>query len=495
VPKPDAVDFNGRRQKIKAISVEAAEPLQAIAAEVDALVNRNGLEPFVANTGTRAVVSTDSSLSAEGYKITVSDSRIDIVAADEKGFFYALITLLTLRETGAGSIECGCIEDAPRFSWRGQHLDCARHYYQVGTILRLLDLMALLKLNRFHWHISDDEAFRLQTDFASSLWQQTQFRGENSLIPGVFGGGAGPAGGSYSKDDVVVIIAHAKALRIEVMPEIEFPAHALCVNRCFNELRDPHDSGTEESVQGYTKNVVNPALPATLQFFDKLCSEVAGWFPFGHLHLGGDELPEGSWSGSDVMDDFKADHNLASKEDIQGVAMHRLALAMRQQQIVPCAWEESGKGNHGGLGHDAILFLWQGVAQFEQLASQGYRCVLTPAQHTYFDMAHTNSHSDWGANWAATVSLADTISWEPVPVELEQYASQCLGVQGAFWSEFTTEDHQMEAMIAPRILGVACKAWSRKGAVSASELHAMAQAYEVIFNKLQWQTAPANLYA
>ncbi len=494
VPKPVSVALNGDSQSIETVAVNAAEKLTSVALHVDALAQRNGFKPLVSSSGMPAKISIEPSLSESAYGIEIARGNILISAADESGVFYALVTLLTLRETGGGTIQEGIIKDEPRFEWRGQHLDCARHYYQVDTILRLLDLMALLKLNRFHWHICDDEAFRLQTDFAASLWQQTAYRGEGELISGVFGGGAGSYGGSYSKDDVTQILARAKALYIEVMPEVEFPAHAFCINQSVNGLRDPEDFGLEESVQGYRNNVVNPALPETMAFFTGLCKEVAASFPFSHIHLGGDELPEGSWLGSPVMNNYKIQHGLANAEDVEGFAMHKLAAEMRTEGIIPCAWEESGRGVNGGIGNDAILFLWQGLEQFQQLASQGYRCVLTPAQHTYFDMAHTDQTSDWGANWAATIRLADTINWEPLPAALDAYADNCLGVQGAFWSEFTTTDSEMEAMIAPRILGLACKAWCGRGAVTSAELLSMAQAYEAIFQKMQWQTAPMELY-
>ena len=495
VPKPTFVDLAGSRLRFRSLKVKAAPALMAVVADVEALVTRHRFEPLISENGIASTVAVDKSLRTESYHFVVNSNNIAITVADESGLFYALITLLTLRETGGGEIPTGRIEDTPRFSWRGHHLDCARHFYEVGTILRLLDVMAMLKLNRFHWHFSDDEAFRIQTDFAHSLCTDTAFRGEKQLIPGVFGGGSGPTGGSYSKADVEKVVRHARALHIEVLPEIEYPAHALCLNRRFTQLRDNQDVGVEQSVQGYLRNVVNPAIPETQEFFQQLCLEVARLFPFSHIHLGGDELPENSWDGSPVMDKFKAEHQLINAEDVQGYAMHELAAEMRAHNLVPCAWEESGRGSGGGIGNDAILFLWQGVQKFEQLASLGYRCVLSPAQYTYFDIAHTGHQSDWGANWAAYISLADTLDWEPVPDHLNQYADNCVGIQGAFWSEFTTRDKEMEAMIAPRILGLACKAWSSKGAVNSVEILSLARSYEIIFQKMNWQVAPVNLYA
>lgn len=131
---------------------------------------------------------------------------------------------MTLRQTHGTDLPCGTVTDAPRFGWHGQMLDCARHFFEVPTILRLLDLMALLKMNRFRWHLADDEAFRLQVTCAPALWQQTQYRGEGQPVPGVFGGGI-RSGGSYCRADVQAVLDRAAALNIQVLPEIEVPAH------------------------------------------------------------------------------------------------------------------------------------------------------------------------------------------------------------------------------------------------------------------------------
>ena len=229
----------------------------------------------------------DATIVPEGYVLHIDATGATLSASDPSGQFYGGITLLNLIVTYAGALPCGTITDAPRFGWRGQHLDCARHFFETNTLHRLLDLMALLKLNRFHWHFADDEAFRLQVDCAPALWQKTQFRGEGLPVPGVFGGGI-HAGGSYSKADVAALLAHAKALNIEVLPEIEIPAHAFAINTAIMGLRDPGDNGSEVSVQGYPINVINPALTATWDLLVPLMAEVASLFPIGILHLGCD---------------------------------------------------------------------------------------------------------------------------------------------------------------------------------------------------------------
>ncbi|OED37863.1 glycosyl hydrolase [Chromatiales bacterium (ex Bugula neritina AB1)] len=411
-------------------------------------------------------------VATDGYQLQITTDGVVISANSYGGRFYAAITLLTLMQNHKGNIPLGTITDAPRFAWRGQHLDTARHYYETDTIFELLDLMALLKLNRFHWHFADDEAFRLQIDCYPELWQQTEMRGEGHLLPAIFSADR-QAGGSYSKQEVRQLLERAAELNIEILPEIEAPAHALAFARIFPQTRDPDDTGTETSVQGYEKNVVNPAMPHTWEILAKLVREVGALFPFGHVHLGCDELPANTWSGSPRAKLLMARHNLQTRDDLSGWFIAKLAAMVEENGQRPAAWEEAVLGSNGGIGHNALLFSWSGQGPGIQAARNGYDIVMCPAQHVYLDMAHSDNPDDWGANWAAYVSLADTIAWDPVPNP--EIADKIIGVQGAFWSEFTTRDEQMWPMILPRILGIAVKAWQeddiRPGTLAGLAVH------------------------
>ncbi|WP_380058281.1 beta-N-acetylhexosaminidase [Falsihalocynthiibacter sp. SS001] len=422
---------------------------------VHELAKRRDLGTFLSKDGTPVRIINDDSAN-DAYQITITPDDIEVRASGYGGRFYAAITLLTLMNTHDREIPCGTITDAPRFGWRGQHLDTARHYYQPQTILDLLDIMALMKLNRFHWHFADDEAFRLEIDSLPELWQKTAVCGEGHLMPALFSGKI-EAGGSYSKQVALEIIAHAAALNIEVLPEIEAPAHALATTFVYPETRDPADNGPEVSVQGYLGNVLNPAMPKTWEVLNAIVTEVGALFPFGHLHLGCDELPEDTWMGSPKARELMKAEGLETTKDLQGWTINKLASTVAANGIRPAAWEEAAQGSNGGIGNNAILFTWTGQGPGLEAAKRGYDVVMCPAQHVYLDMAQTNDPDDWGANWAAYVSLADTIAWEPVPDPA--LAERIIGVQGQFWSEFTTSDDQLWPMIMPRILGVATKAW------------------------------------
>lgn len=458
------------------------EPFEAVAA----LARRTHLGPFLSDDGAPLTLLHDDALSPEAYGLSLAPEGITLRTASRAGTFHAAITLLTLIHTHDGALPCGEISDSPRFGWRGQHLDCARHYYRPDTILRLLDLMALLKMNRFHWHFADDEAFRLEVTCLPELWQKTRLRGEGHPIPGVFGGGL-ESGGSYSPADVAAILAHARALNIDVLPEIEVPAHALALNRAIPGLRDPDDTGDERSVQGYPENTVNPALPRTWEVLETLADEVAGMFPFRHLHLGCDELPPDTWAGSPAVAALMAREGLQTTDDVQGWTMARLAARLADQGIRPAAWEEAARGANGGIGAGALLFSWTGQGPGIDAARAGHDVVMTPGPKVYLDMAHSDDPDDWGASWAAVVPLEETVNWDPVPPGAMDIADRVVGVQGTFWSEFTTEDSQMEPMLAPRILGVATKAWEPDRTTDGATLRRIAGHYAPIFDRMGWR--------
>ncbi|MBM1220925.1 family 20 glycosylhydrolase [Ponticoccus sp. SC2-23] len=470
---------------LKADSFRAAPDLLV---GVDALARRTGLGAFLDDAGVPLDLRPNAGCAPEGYRLEITPEGVTLHHRDEAGARHGAITLLTLRTTHGGRLPCGEIEDAPRFEWRGQHLDCARHFYEVDTILRLLDLMALMKLNRFHWHFADDEAVRLDLPRLPEL-RRTHIRGEGELLPGLFGGGI-RSGGGYSRADAERIIAHAQDLGIEVMPEIEVPAHALALARVYPGTRDPNDAGTEVSVQGYPENVMNPAMEESWRIWEAMVADVAAIFPFGVIHLGCDELPPGAWAGSPAAEALKTREGLDTTDDLQGWIMHRLAGRVAGMGRVPAAWEEAARGAQG-IGHQAILFSWTGQGPGLDAARAGHPVVMTPGQHLYLDMAHTDDPEDWGASWAAIIGLEDTIAWEPVPDDEPELEDRIIGVQATFWSEFTTRDAEMEPMLAPRILGPAMMGWQARGTPDPGVLSALAQEYRAIFDAMGWRHAMA----
>jgi len=447
------------RTGAKTVSIEGFSSDHPEFLAVDSLARRNGLGPFLSDGGLPVHAETDPAMAPEHHEISIGENAVHLQAGDARGVFYGAISLLHLLRTHRGDIPLAEISDGPSFGWRGMHLDCARHFFQPDTLIAYLDLMALMKMNRFHWHFADDEAFRLELKTLPDLWQKTRLRGEGHMLPGLFGGGI-EAGGSYSQEFVQELISHARGLHIDIMPEVEFPAHALAINAAIDGLRDPADNGAEHSVQGYAQNSINPAMDKTWDVTEAIITELAHIFPFEYMHLGCDELPDDTWAGSPAAAQLRSEHGLETTDDLQGWMMERLARQVVSMGKRPAAWEEAARGKNGGIGNGALLFSWTGQGAGIEAVKRGYDIVMCPAQHAYLDMAHSDNPDDWGANWAAYLPLEQTTEWAPIPPEIRDYSSKILGVQGCFWGEFTTADHEIATMIWPRILGVAQSAWN-----------------------------------
>ena len=487
VPKPAFWAPDGQVLEVGAgFHLPPDQPHAEAVEAVQALAHRNALPALIG--GPIPVAITIAPVGGdEAYHLNITPGGVFITAASRNGVFYAAISLLTLITTHMGRLPCGLIKDAPRFSWRGQQLDCVRHYYQPDTLLDLLDLMALLKLNRFHWHFSDDEAFRLEVTSFPEIWQKTRFRGENCLIPGVFGGGQGPTGGSYSLDFARDLVARAADLAIEVLPEIEIPSHAYALVQVFPDLKDPADNSSAPSVQGYIDNTMNPAMPFTWTLTDALIDEVLPIFPFAHLHLGCDERPPEAWLKSPAAQDFMRRHGLKTADDLQAWTIHKAADRVRRHGARPCAWEEAAKGRNDGIGKDAILFSWTGQGPGLDAARKGVQVVMCPAQHAYWDLAISDDFHAPGGRWAGTVSLNDSVNWDPVPADEPHLEANILGVEGAFWGEFTLQDSDMKPMMVPRILGLAETAWRpQNDKATAASIHAVVRAYAPLLKRAGW---------
>ena len=468
--------------------------IQKLIHSFSSLIDRYAFKETLSSAGvTIHFESLHQIVKDEAYELEIKAESVSIRASGYNGFFYALISLLQLKETGDGIIPCGRIEDSPRFSWRGQHLDCARHYYEVDSILRLLDLMSFLKLNRFHWHLIDDEAFRLELSSVPELADRTGMRGHGCTIPGVFGGSKGPTGGIYSADDVSRIIEHASSLGISVMPEIEIPAHSLALLKVFPEMRDPQDKSFEVSVQGYSENTINPAMPASWYFLKKVLPEISSLFPFGIIHLGCDELPPGVWEKSPAIEQLKFEQALKTTDDVQEWTMQQAAKILVEAGARPAAWEEAGRGNKGGIGNDALLFSWSGQEAGLKAAREGYEVVMSPAQHVYFDMAQSENPLDRGVSWAAIVSMEDALAWDPVPLDEPELEQNIIGIQGALWSETIIKDRDMDTMLVPRILALSEVSWSstlRKR--SLPEFMGTVKYFSRVLNQLGWESYHLN---
>ena len=422
------------------------------------------------------------------YKITITSDVVEVAAGDEAGFYYGLVSLMQLAQTYHQLVPCGAIFDKPRFIWRGQHLDTVRHFYKVDSLLKLLDLMSFFKLNKFHWHGTDDEAFRFKLDNHSKIAVATSKRGDGLKVPPVFGSGPEATGGFYDKADIRKVINRASANFIEVMPEFDLPGHNMSLINVISSMRDPEDMSCEVSVQGYSENTLNPAMPDTISIVESMIDDLCSLFPGEYIHLGGDEVAPDAWSKSPAIDDLKSKYHLKNSKDVASWFINKLSKRVELNNKKTASWQEAEDGHHQDDKTDKLLFSWQNLESGMNLAREGYKVVLCPAEHIYFDMAQSRNYADRGANWAAVIPFESTVDWQITPETEPELEANIEGIQGHLWSETILKDHEMESMICPRILGLSESAWSsqnnRRNGDELSDL--VLNSFRNLFEKMNW---------
>ncbi|RKF14262.1 beta-hexosaminidase [Alginatibacterium sediminis] len=397
----------------------------------------------------------DQSLETEGYTLELQGQNWHIAWSSESGRFYALVSLSQLLMNQPDVIEAQLIQDCPRYDYRGQMLDCARHFQPLNRIKMLLDWMAFYKLNRFHWHLTDDEAWRLEIKAYPQLCEIGAWRGEGLALCSQFGSGAGKSGGYYTQAEVSDILSYAAMLQIEVIPEIDIPGHARAAILALPELLvEAQDQSTYQSVQFYNDNVLNPGLTSTLEFLETVLDEVCVLFPSSVIHLGGDEVPKGVWQHSPAVSELA----IGKQKTAESYLFQHLQQHLNQRQRLLAGWEEIA---HHQLDTSAIVYAWNGIEVGLECANKGYRVVQCPAQHAYLDMAWDNSPLEPGFHWAGTINLKQAYEWQARDSSLSQ-AQQALiiGTQSQLWSELITTKERFEYMVFPRVCANAEVAWS-----------------------------------
>ncbi|EKF20016.1 beta-N-acetylhexosaminidase [Nitratireductor pacificus] len=450
------------------ISADAPLPAQKAFSAVRALAARlfAGDEPLYCHGEGHAVAAeSDPALPDGAYRIAFAPAGITLTAAGEDGFRHGLVTLgqmlrgARLRPGDFALPETGTIDDSPRFGWRGAHLDVARQFYAMQDIIDFLDCLAWNKLNRFHMHLNDDEAWRLEIPGWPALTEKAAFRGVGEILPPLLGAPAERTGGFYTGDDIRALVDHGAALGIEIIPEIDVPGHCHCVLEAHPELRDSGETGIYRSIQYFPNNALNPAVEATWDFLGNVFDTLVELFPSRYIHVGGDELADGAWMGSPKA--IALGERLYGKAEtftLQSHFLKRVQAMLRERGRDTAAWEEAALG--GGLEIDGVLLMaWKESKSGRALAEQGYQVVLTPAQHYYFDIARSTEWWEPGASWAGTVQLSDTYHYDPGSDWPEALRAQLAGVQSCLWSENLSMPGLFRHLVFPRLSAMAEGAW------------------------------------
>jgi hexosaminidase len=433
---------------------------------------RVGASPAGPHVALRQQASLAKTLGDEGYRIAVTPRAITIRAASRAGVFYGMQTLRQLlppavfRDGKAADVRwqvpAVTIEDVPRFSWRGAHLDVARHFQPKEFVKKYLDLLALHKLNRFHWHLTDDQGWRLQIRKYPRLAEVAAWRKETLIghdrgnTPGAQFDGK-RHGGFYTQDDVREIVAYAAERFITVIPEIEMPGHSQAIIAAYPALgctTDPVEPRTTWGVSPYLLN----ADASTIAFMQDVLTEVLELFPGPWIHIGGDEAVKTQWKASARVQARMAELGVKSEDELQSWFIHQMDtfLTARKRRLI--GWDEILQG---GLAPNATVMSWQGIKPAIEAARTGHDAVLTPTSNTYFDYYQSRDQTREPLAIGGFLPLDRVYGWEPMPPELEaRFQKHILGVQGQLWTEYMPGPKAVEFMAFPRLTALAEVGWT-----------------------------------
>jgi len=400
----------------------------------------------------------------ESYALEISPERVDLRARDVRGLFYGVQTVRQLRAaSGGGRIPAARIEDAPRFRYRGLHLDVGRHFFPVEFIKKYIDVMSVFKLNTFHWHLTEDQGWRLEIKKYPKLtevgaWRKETIVGHARKGPKGYDGKR--HGGFYTQAEAREVVAYAKARAIIVIPEIEMPGHSLAALASYPELACTPGPFEVRTTWGISEEVMCPS-ERTFAFLEDVLREVMDIFPSEYIHIGGDETPKTRWRESAVAQEVIKRESLRDEDELQSWFIRRIEAFLSANRRRLVGWDEILEG---GLAPNATVMSWRGTAGGIAAAKQGHDVVMCPQEDLYFD--HYQAAEDTEPlGIGGMTPIEDTYRYEPVPVELTpDEAEHVIGTQGCVWTEYMPTPGHVEYMAYPRALALAELAWSPREA-------------------------------
>lgn len=431
---------------------------------------------------TSLVMTKDATLAHEAYKLTVNEAGINIAAADSTGFFYAIQTLKQLmphaiyNRSGASTaidwtVPCVEIADQPQLGHRGYMLDVARHFFSNTEVKRILDIMATYKMNRFHWHLTDDQGWRIDIPEYPKLAQVGAVRKGSFVNAGgsskFFDDTEYGRGMYYTLDDLREIVAYAKNLNIEIIPEIDLPGHMVAAVAAYPEFScDPTKKYEVRIDGGISKDVLDIGKDETIDFLKCVLGHMAEVFPYKYIHLGGDECPTDQWShNADCLKRVK-DEGLAGVNELQSWLVEKLGLYLKEKydKDIIC-WDELLAHWKSDNTVKPVIMAWNHINKSKEAADKGFKSIVVPYQSLYLDMmqvplsevdVNEKYQGGWGDNWVNSVETVYGVN--PV-ASLSGKEYFCLGVQGNMWTETCNDSVEVEYQLLPRMLALSETGW------------------------------------
>ncbi|MBO5866085.1 MAG: beta-N-acetylhexosaminidase [Bacteroidaceae bacterium] len=442
----------------------AAEELNRIASSIFGQKLKKATK---ATTENNVIFKLDSSIKPEGYMLDITPENIIIKAKDGAGMFYAVQTLKQIIPVQAYetplnldklSLPTMKINDAPHFAYRGFMLDCSRHFWDVETIKEVLDILAMHKMNRFHWHLTEDQGWRIEIKKyplltkIGSLREQTT-TGHNEGLDGI------PYGGYYTQKEIKEIVKYAKERCITIVPEIEIPGHSLGALSAYPWLGCEGENGNYKtwSYWGVSKQIACAGKESTFKFWENVLDEVIDLFPGEYIHIGGDEAPRDMWRECPHCQQRIKDNNLKNEAELQSYVNGRIEAHLNKKGRKLIGWDEILEG---GVSQNATIMSWRGTVGGIAAAKKGNYVIMTPGDYCYLDYRQTTDRKDELDSNGSYVPLRRTYSFNPYDQLSKDEEKYILGVQGNLWTEYVTTPMQLQYKALPRLGAIAEIGWS-----------------------------------
>ena len=399
-------------------------------------------------------------LADEAYELSVNATGIHVRASHEKGFFYGVQSVIQLLPPGKqiATLPYMEIKDEPRFAWRGLHLDVGRHFFPVDFIKKYIDLMALYKFNTFHWHLTEDQGWRIEIKKYPKLTEIGSQRKETILEKNFdpYVGDGKPYGGFYTQEEIKEVVAYAKERQVTIVPEIEMPGHSLAALAAYPELGcgpGPYEVGTK---WGVYDDIYCPS-ELTFEFLENVLTEVMELFPGKYIHVGGDEAPKTVWKKSKVAQNVIRREGLKDEYELQSYFIQRIEKFLNANGRQLIGWDEILEG---GLAPGAAVMSWRGEAGGIEAAEAEHYVVMSPNADMYFDHYQADPSTEPLAIGGYT-TLESVYHYEPVPAALDEAHHQyVLGAQANVWTEYMKTSDHVEYMVYPRAIALAEVVWT-----------------------------------
>lgn len=429
-----------------------------------------GVDAFP-STGTAdivLVVDDTLPLGPEGYRLDIQPHRISIVGTTAVGVVYGAQSLLQLLPQEAGGqveIECRSVEDRPRFAWRGLMLDVSRHFMPLPFLRKIVDLLALHKMNTLHLHLTDDQGWRMEIK-KYPLLTEVGGRRDKTLVGHLTESREAPVyddvphEGWYTQDELRDLVAYAAERGVTIVPEIEMPGHAQAAIAAYPELGVHGDSVDVCPTWGIIEHIFNP-FESTLEFLQDVLTEVMDVFPSKFIHIGGDEAVKKQWKTSEKVQARIRELGLHDEDEMQAYIVGRMSefLAANDRRLI--GWDEIIEG---GLAKNAAVMSWRGESGGLTAAMEGHDVVMAPVGFTYLDLYQTDNPDGEPVAQGGYLPLDRVYQYEPIPAGLSaDKAFHVLGTQAQLWTEYMPESDHVEYMAFPRLSALAEVAWSDPG--------------------------------